>query len=47
MQSNIHAFIILYVNRNLLDEVDGMAVLSLDPFEIRSHYEVILAGGHA
>ena len=47
MQSDIHAFIILYVNRNLFDEMHGIAVLGLYTFKIGTHYVVIFAGGHA
>ena len=47
MQTNIHAFIILYVDRNLFHQMHGMAILGFYALEIGAHDVVILAGGNA
>jgi hypothetical protein len=47
VQANIHAFIILYVHRNLFREMQAVSVCGLDALEIGAHHVVVLAGGDA
>jgi len=47
MQTNVDAFIILYVDWNLFHQMYRGSILSLYAFEISAHDVVVLAGGHA
>jgi hypothetical protein len=47
MQTNINAFIILYVDWNLFHQMNRRAILSLYALEVGAHDVVVLAGGYA
>jgi hypothetical protein len=47
VQANIHAFIILYVNRDICFEMHGLTILSLHALQVSGHNVIILSGGNA
>ncbi len=46
MQTNIHTLVILYVDGDLLRQMQLLAIACLHPLEVGRHYIVGLAGGN-